>query len=250
MFREEGCEYHGEYFDFPLRNVVPKPRQKPHPPLWVACSQLETIEMAGRRGMGALGFQFVSAEAARAWVNAYYNSYTKRLDLLADYVTNPNIAVVCGFMCAETDEEAQRRAEGWTFFQFALVFYNTHGPVEPGTVDLWQEFLAYKETPKGQAAKLGGLIGSPQTIIERLRKFEESHVDQVILLNQAGKNTHDDICSSLERFANEVMPEFHEREPEHQQWKAEVLAGNIELEELDTEPFNIRSNQTPTKAKA
>ena len=52
MFKDGGCEYHGPYFDFPLRNVVPKPVQKPHPPLWCACSQLETIEMAGRRGSG------------------------------------------------------------------------------------------------------------------------------------------------------------------------------------------------------
>ena len=68
MFSSHAHEYHGEYFDFPLRNVLPKPFQKPHPPLWVACSQIDTIEMAGRRGMGALGFQFVSAEAAEAWV--------------------------------------------------------------------------------------------------------------------------------------------------------------------------------------
>src|SRR5262245_12687255 len=39
MFKDGGCEYQGEYFQFPLRNVLPKPRQKPHPPLWVACSQ-------------------------------------------------------------------------------------------------------------------------------------------------------------------------------------------------------------------
>ncbi len=70
--------------------------------------------------MGALGFQFVSAEAAEAWVHAYYNAYTKHLEKLCDYATNPNIAVVSGFMVADTDEEAQRRAEGWTFFQFAL----------------------------------------------------------------------------------------------------------------------------------
>jgi alkanesulfonate monooxygenase SsuD/methylene tetrahydromethanopterin reductase-like flavin-dependent oxidoreductase (luciferase family) len=248
MFREVGTEYHGEYFDFPLRNVVPKPRQKPHPPLWVACSQMETIRMAGTRGMGALGFQFVSAEAAQAWVHAYYNAYTKRLDKLADYVTNPAIAVVSQFMCARTDEEARERAEGSSFFQFALGFYNSHGPVEPGTVDLWQEFLAYRDTPKGQAARIGGLIGSPATIRERLARFEESHVDQVILLNQAGKNRHEDICSSLELFAAEVMPEFHDREAEHQQWKQAVLAGDIELEELDTEPYNVRTNQTPTKA--
>ena len=247
MFSEVGTEYHGKYFDFPLRNVVPKPRQKPHPPLWVACSQMETIRMAGTRGMGALGFQFVSAEAAQAWVHAYYNAYTKRLDKLADYVTNPSIAVVSQFMCAATDEEARERAEGSSFFQFALGFYNSHGPVEPGTVDLWKEFLEFRDTPKGQAARLGGLIGSPATIRERLAKFEESHVDQVILLNQAGKNRHEDICSSLELFASEVMPEFHDREPEHQKWKQAVLAGDVELEELDTEPYNVRTNQTPTK---
>src|ERR1700736_5061280 len=53
MFGPGGAEYHGPYFDFPLRNVIPKPLQKPHPPLWVACSQRDTIEMAGRRRLGA-----------------------------------------------------------------------------------------------------------------------------------------------------------------------------------------------------
>ena len=120
MFKDGGWEYDGPYFKFPLRQVLPKSIQKPHPPLWVACSQLETIEMAGRRGIGALGFQFLSAEMAKAWVHAYYNSFTKRLDKLADYQTNPNIAMVSYFMCAETDEEARRRADGVTFFQFSL----------------------------------------------------------------------------------------------------------------------------------
>lgn len=44
MFKDAGSEHHGKYFDIPLRNVVPKPVQKPHPPLWMACSQLPTIE--------------------------------------------------------------------------------------------------------------------------------------------------------------------------------------------------------------
>ena len=247
MFGSEGVEYHGEYFDFPLRNVLPKPLQKPHPPLWVACSQLETIEMAGRRGIGALGFQFVSADAAHAWVNAYYNAYTKHLEKLADYQTNPAIAIVSGFMCAPTDEEARAKADGWTFFQFTLQFYNSHGPVAPNSVNLWEEFQAWKKTDKGMAAgaSTSALIGSPETIRARLRKFEESNVDQVILLNQAGNNTHQDICSSLELFANEVMPEFHDREDQHQSWKRKVLSGQILLEEMDTAKFNRPSNQTP-----
>jgi alkanesulfonate monooxygenase SsuD/methylene tetrahydromethanopterin reductase-like flavin-dependent oxidoreductase (luciferase family) len=247
MFWEEGWEYHGEFFDFPLRNVVPKPYQKPHPPLWVACSQLETIVMAGERGLGALGFQFVSAEAAEAWVTAYYRAYTQRLDPLGPYRTNPAIAVVSQFMCAETDEEARRRADGSTFFQFALVYYNTHGPVVPGTVSLWDEYQAWKQSPKGQAAQHGGLIGSPATIRDKLHKFAATHVDQVILLNQAGRNSHEHICESLEMFAAEVMPEFHAMEPDHQAWKRRVLAGEIELADIDTAPHTLASNQTPSR---
>ena len=150
MFWSDAWEYHGEHFDFPLRNVIPKPRQKPHPPLWVACSQLETIRMAGRRGMGALGFQFVSAEAAQAWVHAYYNAFTRDLELLCDHATNPNIAVVSQFMCAPTDEEARARAEGSSFFQFALGYYATHAPGVPGEIRLWDEYLAFRDTPAGQ----------------------------------------------------------------------------------------------------
>ncbi len=46
-------------------------------------------------------------------------------------------------------------------------------------------------------------------------------------------------------FAREVMPEFHDREPEHQEWKAGVLAGEIELDEIDTSPYQLVTNQTP-----
>jgi alkanesulfonate monooxygenase SsuD/methylene tetrahydromethanopterin reductase-like flavin-dependent oxidoreductase (luciferase family) len=245
MFKDGGCEHHGKYFDMPLRNVVPKPVQKPHPPLWVACSQLDTIEMAGRRGFGALAFQFLSADAANAWVHAYYNAFTKRQEKLADYVTNPNLALTSYFMCAETDEEARRRADGIPFFQFALRFYgqsvNRERP-PPGAVNLWDEYEKWKAAnPEAlQRALAGGLIGSPETLRRKLRRFETSHIDSVILLNQAGKNTHEHICESLELFAREVMPEFHARIEEQDEWKKKVLASEILLEEIDTQPFRDR----------
>jgi alkanesulfonate monooxygenase SsuD/methylene tetrahydromethanopterin reductase-like flavin-dependent oxidoreductase (luciferase family) len=244
MFTKIGTEHHGEYFDIPLRNVVPKPVQKPHPPLWMACSQLPTIERAGRCGFGALGFQFVSADAAHAWVHAYYNAITKRLNKLADYVINPNMALVSFFMCAKTDEEARARADGATFFQFALRYYgasqNRQRPA-PGTVNMWDEYNKWKrENPEAQETALrGGLIGSPETITRKLRRFRTSHIDQVILLNQAGKNSHEHICESLELFAKEVMPEF-EVDPEHEAWKAGVMSGAMKLEEIDTEAFRDR----------
>ncbi len=251
MFQKDAWEYHGEHFDFPLRNVVPKPRQKPHPPLWVACSQFETIEMVARRGMGVLSFQFISSDMAQAWVNAYYNNFVKRQELLADYATNPNIAVVSQFMCQESDDEALAKSDGSSFFQFALLFYNRHGPVVPGSVNLWDEYQSWRESDEGKKLRRNrGLIGSPESLRERLRKFEASHVDQVILINQAGKNSHQDICESLELFAREVMPEFQEREPAHQEWKKRVLAGEIELEEIDPAQLTPMSLQNPNWKKS
>ena len=248
MFWEEGWEFHGHYFDFPLRNVIPKPLQKPHPPLWVACSQLETIKYAAHRGMGALSFKFVDLASATAWVNAYYNSFVHGQETLCDYQTNPNIAVVGGFMCAETDEEAWQKADGWTFFQFALQLYSKEGPFPPGDNNFWERYQEWKQTPEGQKRSGSELIGSPATIRERLLELERAHVDQVILLNQAGKNTHEDICSSLELFAREVMPEFKDREADHQEWKQGVLEGSIRLEEIDTTPYDVTSRLKPTQA--
>jgi alkanesulfonate monooxygenase SsuD/methylene tetrahydromethanopterin reductase-like flavin-dependent oxidoreductase (luciferase family) len=245
MFTHEGWKYDGPYFKFPLRNVLPKPVQKPHPPLWVACSQLETIELAGRCGIGALGFQFLSSEMAHAWVHAYYNSFVKRQTKLTDYQSNCNIAMVSHFMCAETDEEARRRADGVTFFQFSLAYYSgarNRERAAPGTVNLWDEYLRWKqENPeKAERALRGGLIGSPETIRRKLHRFAESKVDSIILLNQAGRNRHEHICESLELFAKDVMPEFHAMEPEHQEWKQKVLNREVELEEIDTTPFKER----------
>ena len=249
MFKDGPSEHHGKHFDMPLRMVVPKPLQKPHPPLWVACSQLETLAKCGEWGMGALGFQFVSADAAHAWVHAYYNAFVKRQKKLADYRSNPNIALVSFFMCAKTDEEARARADGDTFFQFALRFYGQSADRRrppAGTVNMWEEYEKWKKANPDahQAALRGGLIGSPDTIRRKLQKFQSSNIDQVVLLNQAGRNTHEHICESLELFAKEVMPEFQAAHPELLKWKEKVLNREIELDEIDTSAFTDRYGGT------
>jgi hypothetical protein len=146
-------------------------------------------------------------------------------------------------MCAETDEEARAKAAGWTFFVFCLSHYGKHGIAAPGQGDMWTLYQDWRRTEQAQKALASGLIGSPETIRRTLRQFEAAHVDQVILLNQAGMTTHADICASLELFAREVMPEFHAREPEQQRWKDGVLAGDIALDDLDTTGYRVYSHQ-------
>jgi alkanesulfonate monooxygenase SsuD/methylene tetrahydromethanopterin reductase-like flavin-dependent oxidoreductase (luciferase family) len=243
MFSETSWEFHGEFYDFEARNVVPKPIQRPHPPLWVGCSNIQTIGNAAEWGMGALGFSFVSPEAARAWVHRYFNVFLNHPNRLGAYKTNPNVAIVNGFLCAETDDEAREKAADWTFFQFALGRYGRKGIDNPGGEDMWADYQEWRHSEKAQAALNMGLIGSPDTIRERLKTFESSHVDQVIFLVQVGKMRHEDICASLRLFAKEVMPEFHARDAEHQRWKDDVLNRRITLEELTVEGFDLFAHQ-------
>jgi len=246
MFGDGPTEHHGRFFDLPLRNVIPKPLQKPHPPLWVACTKMNTIRDAGRWGMGVLGFQFASASQAEQWIGAYYNEFVKRPEPLTDYVRNPNIAVASYFMCSPTDELALERNEGASFFQFSLESYRSSVFAEGGP-SLWEQYGDWRETERGKqlSSYTGGLIGSPETVRRRLSKFEQSNIDMVILLVQTGKVRHEHVCASLELFGREVMPEFHEREPEHQAWKQAVLAGEITLLEPDTETLKVDGQRLP-----
>ena len=53
-------------------------------------------------------------------------------------------------------------------------------------------------------------------------------MDQIIFIQQGGRNRHDHICESLELFASEVMPEFKERKAEREAQKQAELAPYIE----------------------
>ena len=58
--------------------------------------------------------------------------------------------------------------------------------------------------------------------------YEGMGCDEVLFMAQMGKIAHEDICESLRIFAEEIMPEFQEREEQKQQRKQEELAPYIE----------------------
>src|SRR3954468_18821391 len=73
LVEEPFAGWSSEHLRMPPRNVVPKPLQRPHPPMWVACSRRETIHFAAQNGIGALSFSFVEPEDAGKWVREYYD---------------------------------------------------------------------------------------------------------------------------------------------------------------------------------
>src|SRR5205807_3420630 len=104
MFAEEPfAGIDGQWVQMPPRNVVPKPLQRPHPPVWVACSRRETIHLAARTGIGALSFSFVEPEDAAKWVREYRGLIASPECVPAGFAVNPALAVVLPMMLAESE---------------------------------------------------------------------------------------------------------------------------------------------------
>jgi len=218
--------FKGEYFEMPCRNVVPKPVQKPHPPVWVACSNRETIKMAARLGIGALTFSFVDPKEAKSWVDEYYH-LIKTECVPIGHAINPNICMVTGFSVHPDAEEARRRGiDGFKFFGYALGHHYLFGEHKPGRTDIWSAYEKAKAHIPDNAG--AGGIGTPDMLRKHLQGFADAGVDQVSFIQQGGKNRHDHICESLELFARDVMPEFKAKEDERQKRKMEELAPYLE----------------------
>ena len=240
--------YDGRYLTMPPRNVVPKPLQKPHPPLWVACSRRETIHLAATKGIGALSFSFIEPGEARAWVDNYYETLASPVCLPAGFAVNANLAVVLPLMCHRDEATAvDRGIDGAHFFGYSLLHYYVFGEHRPGVTDIWDDFGRNRSLwgfDRSVASQLGqplgaqlfqhglgslrGAVGTPDQIRELVRQYTEVGVDQLIFVSQSGRTRHEHICESLELFGTEVLSEFRDGEEERDKAKQERLAPIVE----------------------
>ena len=267
----------GTYVHIPPRNVVPKPVQKPHPPLWVACSRRETILLAARHGIGALTFAFVDPEEAAEYVRAYESTLATECIPIGKSI-NAQIACVTPMMCHPDELTAiERGLEGANFFGYSLAHFYAFGRHEPAKTDVWSEFVEKRaskgfspeaaaqerkelnaKVDSGGTEGLRGAVGTPDQLRSYLRRYEDAGVDQVIFILQAGKNRHEHICESLELFAREVMPEFAGRDAAKALGKRLRLAPLVEIamsKKVDDAPplpvgyaFDALLRQVVTKA--
>lgn len=227
MAMEPYAGFAGRFFSMPCRNIVPKPVQRPHPPLWVACSNRETIKLAARLGMGALTFAFVDPAEAKQWVDDYYRIF-KEACVPIGHAVNPNFCMVSSFGLHQDAAIAHERfREGFRFFQFALGWHYGFGEHLPGRSSLWEKFQTALPHMPANAPAEGG-ITDPAGLREHLRKFRDAGVDQVAFVQQGGKTRHEHIMEAIALFAGEVMAELREGEDRRVARKTAELAPYVE----------------------
>jgi alkanesulfonate monooxygenase SsuD/methylene tetrahydromethanopterin reductase-like flavin-dependent oxidoreductase (luciferase family) len=122
MWTESPFEWESGLISVPKRDIVPKPLQKPHPPLWQTCTSPESFEMAGELGVGALGTTLLTPLAGLEAVFERYAAGLARCRPCGRFV-NAQRAVFTFVHCARSRREAIESRAG----EAALWFVNS-GP--------------------------------------------------------------------------------------------------------------------------
>ena len=211
---DEVLEYNGKLIKVPPRRVVPKPIQKPHPPMWMACVAPDSYQMAGDRGMGVLSFS-LNWEQVQKSMDAYKASFAKRTDQVGK-VPNQQFAglVICHVAENKEDEAIGLEGARWFMHNVAKLFEPLMAKNQLYSYEYLRNLMAMdldpKDTPDSQLKQHQMVVvGNPDEVNRKLEEFQRNGLDQVICFKQAGRIPHQNIMKSLRLMAKHVLPHFN-----------------------------------------
>jgi alkanesulfonate monooxygenase SsuD/methylene tetrahydromethanopterin reductase-like flavin-dependent oxidoreductase (luciferase family) len=213
MWRSDMFEWKGQFFDVPPTPIIPKPVQRPHPPIFVACSRPETVVTAGSLGLGSLNFVAGNDELLVQKVRMYREAVAA-----AQTTTRrTNNYFCCTPMTLVLDDDRNACEHGFRgarFFGEALATYffsptRVVGPLDISRDNLPLERLAEQMANRSRAGStLTGIIGDPIAARESVSRFRDAGVDELILVMQMGTVPQEIVMASIRTFAERVMPLF------------------------------------------
>jgi alkanesulfonate monooxygenase SsuD/methylene tetrahydromethanopterin reductase-like flavin-dependent oxidoreductase (luciferase family) len=248
---EEDFTHAGRFFSVPRPiTMLPKPLQKPHPRLYLACTQTDSFNVAAEKGIGVLS----SATFATNILAEHVKNYRARVKQATpvgatiNEFWGSNVASYCG----EDDTEAKELG--------ALSLKTFFGPDKPyirDRVNAYEDLLeswggvpdhlkadfgrwlrqsdadhqeharqvgisldsgpgaaraAFGEMDPDTLRERGIIIaGDPEHCIKGIQLYEDAGVDQVLLIMQTESIPHEKVLQSLELFGKHVIPAFRSR---------------------------------------
>lgn len=206
--------FEGKYFSMPPRKVVPKPIQKPHPPLWMACTQPASFDLAAEFGIGVLCFGVGAPGDVLQSLKRYKARVRKPTRQVGAFV-NDAVAPASIMFCSEDEQKAFGMGAAAAMW-FAANAQKLFAPWAGRDVRGYEYYTGLSQNPSSeemQEALRFNCIGTPDGVARGVRAYEQAGVDQLMLMIQAGRIPHDEILGSLRLFGKEVLPRFRREEP-------------------------------------
>jgi alkanesulfonate monooxygenase SsuD/methylene tetrahydromethanopterin reductase-like flavin-dependent oxidoreductase (luciferase family) len=207
---EDRFSFEGKYYRFKDLTVVPKPLQRPHPPLFTGGTSLATYEMAGTRGWGMFLPPLLPFQAMEPCIRAYVDAAEKAGQ-------KPNVVyirpVYLGDDAAQIEHEVKPALLNFLAFNASPVKglppreelnAKGYGFYASGALESLTR-LSYRDVVEQEI----GFIGTPGQVIEQIRRLRErAPVTELAIVANFGGLEHWKIIKTQELFARHVMPAF------------------------------------------
>ncbi|AKM09476.1 LLM class flavin-dependent oxidoreductase [Croceicoccus naphthovorans] len=233
MFVEDEVEHNGPHLTIPPRPIHPKPFQSPHPPMYMACTNLDTLARAGERGLGALVLGFGGPEEV-AKKNKIYRDAWEGRDVRDQVGYRPiqHLAALCPAIVLDDAKEARKIGlRGQRYFYESLNYWYGGGPcpdpdtwgdelVEEGTNTIITTKLASEtltmdlKEREGDRKPSSGILsaqnayGTVEDCIDYVQQLADAGADEILFMTNMGTVPHWAQMETLRKIGTHVIPHF------------------------------------------
>jgi alkanesulfonate monooxygenase SsuD/methylene tetrahydromethanopterin reductase-like flavin-dependent oxidoreductase (luciferase family) len=213
MWKKDVFEFKGKFFDIPPTQILPKPVQNPHPPMFAACTKPDSAASVGKLGMGALNFAIGADDYLADKVDAYRDAVSKA-EPISGMVTNHFACTPPALVLADDRKACEYGFRGARFFAEALGRYYLGTERPTGKLPISREFLAESDLTaamkhRNQSDSSGNTcVGDPSAAKDFVQRFVDIGVDELILVMQMGTVPMELVTESVKTFGEKVIPHF------------------------------------------
>ncbi|HJZ86433.1 MAG TPA: LLM class flavin-dependent oxidoreductase [Polyangia bacterium] len=211
----------GRHFKVADVEVLPKPVQTPHPPIWTAAVSPETYDLAAQRGWGVLAGPFKPGFMILQDLERFKAGWSAAGRAAGDL----RFAMTLGLFVANNRQHAHevgKRNIAW-FYRLLLQLtrpvlerapktYESYGELQKLLGASGQSMHEFMQNPDGMFEMLMEmnmiLAGTPDDVCERIAQLAERGVTHLLCAAGAGGVPHAEVLSSLDLLAHEVVPQF------------------------------------------
>jgi alkanesulfonate monooxygenase SsuD/methylene tetrahydromethanopterin reductase-like flavin-dependent oxidoreductase (luciferase family) len=185
-WRNERLTFHGRYCHFDDVEVLPKPLQQPHPPVWLASTSEDAVIWSAQNGYSIL----MDPHSSHAQIAAKRARYQDELERAGHSMANRVIPMARNIALAETDAKAHEVAKSSAQFMFGSYLKNAPRPDGDDGLDPIERYVA--DTV---------ICGTPESVVDQLHALEEQLPLEYLMCTPL---SHE----SFVLFTEKVMPRF------------------------------------------
>jgi alkanesulfonate monooxygenase SsuD/methylene tetrahydromethanopterin reductase-like flavin-dependent oxidoreductase (luciferase family) len=230
MWTQDLFHWEGKHFSVPERCILPKPVQKPHPPLWVTASNPGTVELAAQMGLGVAMFSFADPRQLAPLVDTYKSNIVRAQPVGA--FAYDKIMAIAPALCLEDGDAARAHYAAqptWGKTRFAVYFdtipdFAARLADEPRPIPQTRlrELIDAAEHDPGLGGPFasgaaspeflhenGICVGNPEDVAATAQRFAEIGIDQLVLVPLVGWHIpHETMLDSVRLLGDQVLPRF------------------------------------------